>query len=120
MNAANFADRRTDSQKAKDAMLAKFRERTSDPEMARKRAEAAERAKQREERRALAEMVRQERLEAERKEKEAQRVRDAEAAEEARLLAQAAADIRRAEWVASQKTMLQRQEAALQARKARK
>jgi len=131
-NAASFNDRREESAKAKQALLEKFRARAttdSDPEAAARRQEQIERAKAREERRALAEMVRLERIENERRAKqeaaEAARIadeerkkREEEEAEERRWAAQAAADLARAERNSANKVLLARQKAALEARKA--
>ena len=107
-------DRLSESQKAKQAMLEKFRARPA-PDPA-KIAEQVERAKARDERRALSEMMRKERIAAEIAAKEEAKRKEAEEAVNAQLAAEAAADIARAERRAAEKALKAQQKADRDAR----
>lgn len=112
--ALKHEDRASESAKAKEAMLAKFKARPApDPVLLAERAAAA---KEREERRELAEMARKERLEAEKIEREEKKKRDAEAAIEAEFARKAAEDLARLEQAALEKVLLAKQKAARDAR----
>ena len=100
---AKLEERLSDAQKAKQAMLEKYKSRAA-PDPA-KVAEDIARAKARDERRELAELMRKERLAAEIVAKEEAKRREAEEAIQRQLAEEAAADLARTERRAAEKAL---------------